>query len=88
MLCYQQYWYLTKNTREVGRRTEGRDSNELLMPLTPRRLVVMKWTRPLCGSAAISQNDFKTSAIIHIPSDFVVDSYPHMLRVDQPLISR
>ena len=24
----------------------------------------MKWTRPLCGSAAMSQNDFKTSAII------------------------
>jgi hypothetical protein len=27
-------------------------------------LVVMKWTRPLCGSAAMSQNDFKTSEII------------------------
>ena len=26
--------------------------------------VVMKWTRPLCGSAAMSQNDFKTSEII------------------------
>jgi hypothetical protein len=24
----------------------------------------MKWTRPLCGSAAMSQNDFKTSEII------------------------
>src|SRR3989442_15403550 len=23
--------------------------------------VVMKWTRPLCGPAAMSQNDFKTS---------------------------
>jgi hypothetical protein len=28
------------------------------------RSVVMKWTRPLCGSAAMSQNDFKTSEII------------------------
>src|SRR5262245_3815762 len=27
-------------------------------------MVVMKWTRPLCGSAAMSQNDFKTSEII------------------------
>jgi hypothetical protein len=26
--------------------------------------VVMKWTRPLCGSASMSQNDFKTSEII------------------------
>jgi len=26
--------------------------------------VVMKWTRPLCGSAAMSQNDFKTSETI------------------------
>jgi len=26
--------------------------------------VVMKWTRPLCGSAVISQNDFKTSETI------------------------
>lgn len=25
--------------------------------------VVMKWTRPLCGSAAMRQNDFKTSEI-------------------------
>src|SRR6266446_366635 len=24
----------------------------------------------------------------HIPSDLVVDSYPHMVRADQPLISR
>jgi hypothetical protein len=24
----------------------------------------MKWTRPLCGSAGISQNDFKTSETI------------------------
>ena len=29
-----------------------------------KNLVVMKWTRPLCGSAAMSQNDFKTSEII------------------------
>src|SRR5215472_7105152 len=28
------------------------------------RTYVMKWTRPLCGSAVISQNDFKTSEII------------------------
>src|SRR5215510_7896690 len=27
-------------------------------------LVVMKWTRPLCGPAAMSQNDFKTSESI------------------------
>src|SRR5262245_42828065 len=27
-------------------------------------LVLMKWTRPLCGSAAMSQNDFKTSETI------------------------
>src|SRR5262249_46247014 len=27
-------------------------------------MVVMKWTHPLCGSAAMSQNDFKTSEII------------------------
>src|SRR5207237_10090332 len=26
-------------------------------------MVVMKWTRPLCGSAAMSQNDVKTRAI-------------------------
>ena len=26
--------------------------------------VVKKWTRPLCGSAAMSQNDFQTSEII------------------------
>ena len=34
--------------------------------ITPslKNLVVMKWTRPLCGSAAMSQNDFKTSEII------------------------
>jgi transposase len=30
----------------------------------PQRPVVMKWTRPLCGSAAMSQNDCKTSAIM------------------------
>jgi hypothetical protein len=27
--------------------------------------VVMKWTRPLCGPASMSQNDFKTSETIH-----------------------
>ena len=27
-------------------------------------MVVMKWTRPLCGSAAMSQNDCKTSGIM------------------------
>src|SRR5262249_10849507 len=27
-------------------------------------LVVMKWTRPLCGAASMSQNDFKTSETI------------------------
>jgi hypothetical protein len=26
-----------------------------------RSVVVMKWTRPLCGPASMSQNDFKTS---------------------------
>ncbi len=26
--------------------------------------VVMKWTRPLCGAASMSQNDFKTSETI------------------------
>src|SRR5262249_19072794 len=29
-----------------------------------RAMVIMKWTRPLCGSASMSQNDFKTSAIM------------------------
>src|SRR5713226_2858396 len=28
------------------------------------RRVVMKWTRPLCGPASMSQNDFKTSETI------------------------
>ena len=28
------------------------------------RRVVMQWTRPLCGSASMSQNDFKTSETI------------------------
>ena len=27
-------------------------------------MVVMKWTRPLCGPASMSQNDFKTSETI------------------------
>jgi hypothetical protein len=27
--------------------------------------VVMKWIRPLCGPASMSQNDFKTSKTIH-----------------------
>ena len=31
-----------------------------LMLHEARRMVVMKWTRPLCGPAAMSQNDFKT----------------------------
>jgi hypothetical protein len=36
-------------------------------------MVVMKWTRPLCGSAVISQNDFKTSETIPLNlSHFVV----------------
>ena len=28
------------------------------------------------------------TGLSHIPSDLVVDSYPHMLRAAQPLISR
>ena len=28
------------------------------------RWIVMKWTRPLCGPASMSQNDFKTSETI------------------------
>src|SRR6266536_1515989 len=32
-----------------------------MVPDNPYGWVVMKWTRPLCGPAAMSQNDFKTS---------------------------
>jgi len=33
-------------------------------------------------------HEIRWNQISHIPSDLVVDSYPHMLRVAQPLISR
>jgi uncharacterized protein len=44
--------------------------------------VVMKWTRPLCGSAAMSQNDFKTSETIQPQEASPVKPHISVLGID------
>src|SRR5713101_5592760 len=48
----------------------------------PTPLVVMKWTRPLCGSAAMSQNDFKTSETIQPQEASPVKHHISVLGID------
>ena len=42
----------------------------------------MKWTRPLCGSAAMSQNDFKTSETIQPQEASPVNHHLSVLGID------
>src|SRR6266581_8169766 len=44
--------------------------------------VVMKWTRPLCGPASMSQNDFKTSETMQPQEASPVKHHISVLGID------
>jgi len=54
------------------------------------RKIALACERNLAFLALVGQErpDFRTISDFHIPSDLVVDRWPHVLRAAQPLISR